>query len=265
MGDIRRALPIKDRLMKNMDEPGKRIIIALDVKGKDEGLALVSQLRDAEVFKVGMELFTAEGPAIFKKMKVLRKKIFLDLKFHDIPNTVAGAVRSGTRHGVQMMTLHASGGEEMMARAAEAAAEEAEKQKLEKPILLAVTVLTSLKGDELQEIGMPPDPPAQVLRLARLARKSGMDGVVCSPQEIELIRREFGSGLLVVTPGIRPSWSASQDQKRIMTPNEAFESGADYIVIGRPITGAASPQEAFLRIVEELKRPIDSAHGKDRA
>ena len=250
--------------MKNMGEPGKRIIIALDVKGKDEALALVSQLKDAEVFKVGMELFTAEGPAIFRKMKVLRKKIFLDLKFHDIPNTVAGAVRSGARHGVQMMTLHASGGEEMMARSAEAAADEAEKQKLDKPLLLAVTVLTSIKGEDLQEIGMPPDPPAQVLRLARLARKAGMDGVICSPLEIGLIKGEFGSGFLVVTPGIRPTWSESHDQKRIMTPNEAFESGADYIVIGRPITGASSPQEAFLRIVADLKRPIDSADGKDR-
>ncbi len=153
----------------------------------------------------------------------------------------------------------------MMARAAEAAAEEAGKQKMAKPLLLAVTVLTSLKGDGLQEIGMPPDPAGQVMRLSRLARKAGIGGVVCSPQEIGIIKKEFGSDLLVVTPGIRPSWSASQDQKRIMTPGEAFENGADYIVIGRPITGAASPQEAFLRIVADLKGPINSADGKNRA
>ena len=242
----------------------KRIIIALDVKGKDEALALVSQLKDAEVFKIGMELFTAEGPTLFKRMRILRKKIFLDLKFHDIPNTVAGAVRSGVRQAVQMMTLHASGGLEMMVRAVEAAADEAEKQKSAKPLLLAVTVLTSLKAEHLQEIGILSPPGDQVLRLAQLAKKAGVSGVVCSPQEIGLIKKEFGSELLVVTPGIRPSWAAAQDQKRIMTPREAFEAGADYIVVGRPITGAVSPAEAFSRIGEELNGPDDSTHRKDR-
>lgn len=232
----------------------KRIIIALDVKGKDEALALVSQLKEAEVFKVGLELFTAEGPALFKKMKVLRKRIFLDLKLHDIPNTVAGAVRSAVRHAVQMMTLHASGGLEMMARAVEAAADEASQQKSARPVLLAVTVLTSLKAEQLQEIGIPSQSGDQVLRLAQLAKKAGVDGVVCSPKEIGLIKKEFGSELLIVTPGIRPDWAAAQDQKRITTPREAFEAGADYIVVGRPITEAASPAEAFLRIADELLR-----------
>ncbi len=234
------------------DNPKDRIIIALDVKDRDEAAKVVSGLKDARTFKVGLELFTAEGPALFKKLKVLRKDIFLDLKLHDIPNTVAGAARSAVRHGVQMMTIHTSGGKEMMARAVAAARETAEAEKLERPILLGVTVLTSLKAAELDEVGMNPDVAAQVLRLAGLAKAAGMDGVVCSPQEIEIVRKEFGRELLIVTPGIRPAWAAAQDQKRIMTPAEAVAKGADYLVIGRPITGAPSPEDAFRRIVEEL-------------
>ena len=249
----------------NNDDLRKKIIIALDVKNKEEAVAVVSGLKDARTFKVGLELFTAEGPALFKKLKVLRKGIFLDLKLHDIPNTVAGAVRSAVRHGVQMMTIHASGGRDMMARAAEAARETAEAEKVERPLLLGVTILTSLKSAELDEVGMKPDVAEQVLRLAGLAKSAGMDGVVCSPQEIELIRKEHGRDLLIVTPGIRPAWAAAQDQKRIMTPAEAIRKGADYLVIGRPITGAASPQDAFARIVEELERPDDPADRKDRS
>ena len=249
----------------NKDDLRKKIIIALDVKNKEEAVAAVSGLKDARTFKVGLELFTAEGPALFKKLKALRKSIFLDLKLHDIPNTVAGAVRSAVRHGVQMMTIHTSGGREMMIRAAEAARETAEVEKVETPLLLGVTVLTSLKSAELDEVGMKPDVAGQVLRLAGLAKAAGMDGVVCSPQEIEIIRKEHGRDLLIVTPGIRPAWAAAQDQKRIMTPAEAVQKGADYLVIGRPITGAASPQEAFARIVEELERPDDPADREDRS
>jgi orotidine-5'-phosphate decarboxylase len=230
----------------------RKIIIALDVKTKDEAVETVSRLKDARIFKVGLELFTAEGPALFKKLKALRKSVFLDLKLHDIPNTVAGAVRSAVRHGVQMMTIHTSGGREMMARAAEAARETSEKEKLEKPVLLGVTVLTSLKSADLEEVGMNPDVGAQVLRLAGLAKSAGMDGIVCSPQEIEIVRKEYGRSLLLVTPGIRPAWAAAQDQKRIMTPAEAVTKGADYLVIGRPITGDPSPGDAFLRILDEL-------------
>ncbi|MEN6561398.1 MAG: orotidine-5'-phosphate decarboxylase [Acidobacteriota bacterium] len=229
-----------------------RIIIALDVQTREEGSALVGRLRDARTFKVGLELFTAEGPALFRKLKVLRKDIFLDLKLHDIPNTVSGAVRSALKHGVQMMTLHASGGREMMARAAETARAAAEAAKGPKPLLLGVTVLTSLKGADLEEVGQGADVASQVVRLAGLAKASGLDGVVCSPQEIEVLRREYGRDLVIVTPGIRPVWAAAQDQKRIMTPADAVARGADYLVIGRPITGAPSPNEAFLRIVEEL-------------
>ena len=249
----------------NKDDLRKKIIIALDMKNKEEAVAAVSGLKDARTFKVGLELFTAEGPALFKKLKVLRKGIFLDLKLHDIPNTVAGAVRSAVRHGVQMMTIHTSGGRDMMARAAEAARETAEVEKVETPLLLGVTVLTSLKSAELDEVGMRPDVADQVLRLAGLAKSAGMDGVVCSPQEIEIIRKEYGRDLLIVTPGIRPAWATAQDQKRIMTPAEAVRKGADYLVIGRPITGAASPQEAFARIVEELERPDDPADREDRS
>jgi orotidine-5'-phosphate decarboxylase len=229
-----------------------RIIIALDVQTKEEGIALVSRLKDARTFKVGLELFTAEGPALFRKLRSLRKDVFLDLKLHDIPNTVAGAVRSAFKHGVQMITIHASGGREMMARAAEAAKAAAGAGKGPKPILLGVTVLTSLRGADLEEVGMSSDVASQVLRLAGLAKAAGMDGVVCSPQEIEVLRREYGRELVIVTPGIRPVWAAAQDQKRIMTPAEAVAKGADYLVIGRPITGASSPNEAFLRVVEEL-------------
>lgn len=236
--------------MDNMN--AGRIIIALDVRSKEEGIALVSALKEARLFKVGLELFTAEGPALFKKLKALRKDLFLDLKLHDIPNTVAGAVRSAMRHGARMMTIHTSGGREMMARAAEAASEAALSDNRPKPILLGVTVLTSLKGADLEEIGMNANVADQVLRLAGLAKSAGLDGVVCSPQEIEALRNEYGRDLVIVTPGIRPLWAAAQDQKRIMTPAEAVDKGADYLVIGRPITGAPSPREAFLRVVEEL-------------
>ncbi len=247
------------------ESPASKIIIALDVKNKEEAAVVVSGLKEARTFKVGLELFTAEGPALFKKLKALRKDIFLDLKLHDIPNTVAGAVRSAVRHGVQMMTIHASGGREMMARAAAAARETADAEGFVRPLLLGVTILTSMKSDTLEEIGMKPDAAGQVLRLAGLAKSAGMDGVVCSPQEIEILRREFGPELLIVTPGIRPVWAAAQDQKRIMTPAEAVGKGANYLVIGRPITGDASPREAFSRIVEELEGAVNSADGENRS
>ena len=236
--------------MKNTNRD--RIIIALDVQTKEEGIALVSRLKEARVFKVGLELFTAEGPALFRKLRALRKDIFLDLKLHDIPNTVAGAVRSSFRHGVQMMTIHASGGREMMAKAADMARQVAAEGGRPRPVLLGVTVLTSLKAADLEEVGVSGIVADQVLRLAGLAKAAGLDGVVCSPQEIEILRREFGRELVIVTPGIRPSWAAAQDQKRIMTPAEAVAKGADYLVIGRPITAAPSPEEAFLKIVQEL-------------
>jgi len=233
-------------------DPKEKIIIALDVGTKREALALAGMLKDARVFKVGMELFTAEGPALLEETVRLGKRPFLDLKYHDIPNTVAGAVRSATRNGVSMLTLHTSGGREMMAAAARAAREESVRTGKDRPLLLGVTVLTSLKEEELRRVGIDRSVADQVLRLAVLAKDSGLDGVVSSPHEIEIIKKECGGEFLVVTPGIRPAWAAVQDQKRIMTPAEAIGKGADYLVIGRPITGAPSPHEAFLKVLAEL-------------
>jgi orotidine-5'-phosphate decarboxylase len=238
--------------MESHERLREKIIIALDVGTKREALALVETLTEARVFKVGLELFTAAGPALVQEVVRMGKRPFLDLKFHDIPNTAAGAVRSAARNGVQMLTLHASGGKEMLAAASRAAREESDKTGKPRPLLLGVTVLTSLKDEELRQIGFAHPVADQALRLAVLARNSGLDGVVCSPHEIEIIKRECGDDFLVVTPGIRPAWAAAQDQKRVMTPAEALARGADYLVIGRPVTGAASPHDAFLRVLDEI-------------
>lgn len=235
------------------DNPQEKIIVALDVSNKEEALSLVRQLKDTNIFKVGLQLFTVEGPSLVKNLQDLGKKVFLDLKFHDIPNTVAGAVRMGVRMGVHMMTLHASGGREMMASAAQAAKEEAESVGTAPSLLLAVTILTSLKGKHLKDIGIGTDTKSQVLNLAGLAFQSGIEGIVCSPKEIEAIKKTFKKNLAVVAPGIRPKWAAAQDQKRILTPAQAVQKGADYLVIGRPITQAPSPHDAFLRILDELE------------
>jgi orotidine-5'-phosphate decarboxylase len=233
--------------------PGaQRIITALDVEGREPALALIRQLDAARVFKVGLELFTAEGPGLLRDIRALGKDVFLDLKMHDIPNTVGEAVRMGVRHRARMMTIHTSGGYEMMARAADVARTESEKLGTDQPVLLGVTVLTSLKGEDLAAIGMVPDTAAQVRRLAGLAKKAGMSGIVCSAQEIEIVREEVGPEMLIVTPGIRPAGADIQDQKRVMTPALALAKGTDYLVIGRPITQAASPAAAFAAIAAEL-------------
>ena len=231
---------------------GGRIIIALDVKTSHEALSLVQKLPEAEIFKVGLTLFASEGPALLQEIQKQKKKIFLDLKLHDIPHQIAGAVKAGIEHGVHMMTLHASDGREMMAEAAKAAETEAKQRGQTKPLLLAVTVLTSLKEEQLRDIGMDENVNEQVLRLARLAKENGMDGVVCSPQEIDIIKEEFGQDFMVVSPGIRPIWAAAQDQKRILTPAKAIQKGVDYMVIGRPITKAPDPKEAWEKILKEL-------------
>ena len=230
----------------------QRIITALDVESREPALALIRQLGQARVFKVGLELFTAEGPNLLRDIRALGKEVFLDLKMHDIPNTVGEAVRIGVRHGAFMMTIHASGGLEMMSRAAETARAESGKQGTPKPLLLGVTILTSLKNDDLETIGMAADTAAQVRRLAGLARRAGLDGIVCSAREIEIVWAEIGPEMLIVTPGIRPAGADVQDQKRVMTPSEAVAKGADYLVIGRPITRAASPGAAFEAIVAGL-------------
>ncbi len=213
--------------MSNPIPSAQRIITALDVESREPALALVRKLDKARVFKVGLELFTAEGPGLLRDIQSLGKDVFLDLKMHDIPNTVGEAVRMGVRHGARMLTLHTAGGPEMMARAADIARTEAGKLGTSKPILLGVTVLTSLKDDDLGTIGMVPDTAGQVRRLAGLARKAGLDGIVCSAQEIEIVRAEVGPGMLIVTPGIRPAGADVQDQKRVMTPALGVAKGSD--------------------------------------
>jgi len=240
-------------------EISRKIIIALDVRNREEAHKILESLPEARIFKVGLELYTAEGPAMIHLVKSFGKEVFLDLKLHDIPNTVAGAVKSAVRHGVSMLTLHTSGGREMMKKAVEAARETAAKEKKPLPILLGVTVLTSLKDSDLKEIGFNADSRNQVLRLARLAVESGLEGIVCSPEELEPLRAELGSRVRIITPGIRPVWAEAQDQKRIMTPAEALKKGADFLVIGRPITQAPMPGEAFSRVLEELQAAVESA------
>ncbi|MFW6123736.1 MAG: orotidine-5'-phosphate decarboxylase [Acidobacteriota bacterium] len=240
--------------MKPKKEHAEKIIIALDVPKKNLAFNLVEKLKYVQTFKIGLELFISEGPSILQEIHNLGKKIFLDLKLHDIPNTVAGAIRSGFNHRVSMMTLHASGGLNMMKKAVNEAKQLSINTGDQKPLLLAVTVLTSLKQDELKQIGLKGKTNDQVLSLARLAKKAGMDGVVCSPKETKMIKKGVGKKFLIVNPGIRPLWASHNDQKRITSPREAVRNGADYLVIGRPVTQAPDPSEAFFKICQELDR-----------
>jgi orotidine-5'-phosphate decarboxylase len=228
-------------------EAADKIIVALDVPTKKKALQLAEKLRDQiSFFKIGLQLYTAEGPEIIHAVSSIGAKVFLDLKLHDIPNTVARAVESANRLGVQMLTLHLSGGSEMI-RAATAA-------RASKMVLLGVTVLTSANDETLREIGIQDKVDNQVLRLARLGVEAGMDGVVASPHEIKTLRRELGGKTKIVVPGIRPNWSESGDQRRTMTPREALEAGADYLVIGRPIAADSNPHDAAAKILEEISR-----------
>jgi orotidine-5'-phosphate decarboxylase len=227
-----------------MTQAADKIIVALDVPSKKEALRLVDQLRDRiSFFKIGLQLYTAEGPGIVRAILGTGAKVFLDLKLHDIPNTVANAVEAAGALGVQMLTLHLSGGTGMV-RAAVAA-------KQTGVSLLGVTVLTSADDETLEETGVSASVSDQVLRLARLGVKNGIDGIVASPREIKMLRTEFHNKIRIVVPGIRPGGSAAGDQKRTMTPRESFDAGADYLVIGRPITGHPSPPEAVDRILSE--------------
>jgi orotidine-5'-phosphate decarboxylase len=224
---------------------GNRIIVALDVPTKREALELVEKLSDQiSFFKIGLQLYTAEGPEIVRLVSSTGSKVFLDLKLHDIPNTVARAVESASRLGVQMLTIHLSGGSEMV-RAAIGA-------RINNMLLMGVTVLTSATEDTLREIGIQGKVNDQVLRLAKLGVEAGIDGVVASPHEVKLLRREFGNKIKIVVPGIRPNWSETGDQRRTMTPLEALEAGADHLVIGRPITAHPNPNEAVAKVLEEL-------------
>lgn len=241
-----------------MPDPRDRLIVALDVPTSAHALALVRALGDTvSTYKVGKQLFTAEGPALVRELVAAGKKVFLDLKFHDIPATVGGGVTSAVELGVSMLTVHASGGTKML-RAAVEAARNAKKP----PMVLAVTVLTSLSDDDLQEMGVHGRAQDQVLRLAALARAAGCDGVVASPQEVRELRRQLGDGFAIVTPGVRPAGTAANDQERTATPAEAIVSGATHIVVGRPITAAedalGAAQKIMLDLIGGLSRSSDA-------
>ncbi len=233
--------------------PRERIFVGLDTPDIDKAARIAKSLvGTVGGVKIGKELFTAQGPDGVR-VAAGGAPLFLDLKFHDIPNTVAGAIRAAVHLRPRIVNVHASGGRAMMMAAAEAAREAAEDLGVERPRVIAVTVLTSLDAVDLEEVGQMGPPAAQVERLARLAQASGLDGVVCSPREIARLREACGPDFLLVVPGIRPSWAAAGDQKRIMTPAEAVAAGADHIVIGRPITAAEDPLAAARRIVAELE------------
>src|SRR5436309_3670678 len=228
-----------------MTKAGDKIIVALDVATKAEALALVEQLRDKiSVFKIGLQLYTAQGPEIVRAVLATGVKVFLDLKLHDIPDTVAKSVEAASALGVQMLTIHLSGGAEMIQAAT------ARKGKMS---ILGVTVLTSANDQTLRETGISDKLDKQVVRLAKLGIENGIDGIVASPHEIKSLRAEFGDKVKIVVPGIRPSWSEPGDQRRFMTPREAIEAGADYLVIGRPITAHKNPREAVGRILREFQ------------
>lgn len=237
------------------DSMKEKLIVALDVETAREAREHFAALREhAGMFKINVQLFTAAGPDIVREIVGAGGRVFLDLKFHDIPNTVAAASREAVRLGVSIFNLHASGGGEMMRRAADATAETAEHEGLARPSLIAVTVLTSADAVMLAEVGVGAPPDVQVATLARLASEAGLDGVVASPQEIGLVRAEVRrEEFLIVTPGVRPSRAAHDDQKRVMTPAEAVRAGADYIVVGRPILSAPDPVRAAVEILEEME------------
>ena len=225
------------------------IIVALDFPTRDAALALADQLDPALCrVKVGKELFTRCGPQVVSALADKGFEVFLDLKFHDIPNTTAMAVKAAAEMGVWMVNVHASGGSKMMS----AARQSLISYGTDKPHLIAVTVLTSMEQSDLAELGITLTPAQQVVKLATLAQQSGLDGVVCSAQEATLLKQQLGNDFMLVTPGIRPASSSQDDQKRVMTPAQAVNAGVDYMVIGRPITKAASPLDALNAIVREI-------------
>ncbi|MDN5332464.1 MAG: orotidine-5-phosphate decarboxylase [Tepidanaerobacteraceae bacterium] len=234
-----------------MEEYFKRVIIALDTPDEKRALELVRLLKNrVGIFKVGLELFTGAGPSIVRRINEEGCRVFLDLKFHDIPNTVYGAVKQAARLGAFMLDVHASGGRKMMEWAKKAADEVFEGDSEKRPKILAVTVLTSLDGEDLKEMNVEKSPREQVLSLAKMAKEAGLDGVVASPEEVREIKEVLGRDFLVVTPGVRPAFAAALDQKRVMTPLDAIKAGADYIVIGRPVTAAEDPPAALEKIFD---------------
>jgi orotidine-5'-phosphate decarboxylase len=226
-----------------------KIIVALDYPNQESALQMASALNPNQCrVKVGKELFTRSGPSVVEALQQAGFDVFLDLKFHDIPNTTAKAIRAAAEMGVWMVNVHASGGRRMM----EAARNELEGMSGRRPMLIGVTVLTSMEVQDLEEIGIDGSPAEQVSRLASLTQQSGLDGVVCSAQEALMLRTEVGPDFKLVTPGIRPSGAAAGDQRRIMTPAQALKAGVDYMVIGRPITQAEDPGAVLKKIQAEL-------------
>jgi orotidine-5'-phosphate decarboxylase len=229
--------------------PVGRIIVPLDVPTQEAAIALLNKLPQVTFWKVGLQLFVACGPDILKLLKDREKKIFLDLKFHDIPNTVAGACRSASDYGVDLLTLHATAGKNALKAASQAIAD-----SLSPPQLLAITLLTSLNSRELAfDLKIPLELPEYALQMALLAKESGINGAVCSPQEVAQLRQVCGKDFVLVCPGVRPTWAQSGDQRRVMTPKKALEAGANYLVIGRPITMADDPVVAWNRIIDEVR------------
>lgn len=241
-------------MSEGLGQNGK-LIVALDVQSLGQAEGLVNRLMPTvKIFKVGLGLFTLYGPEAVKLVQKKGGRVFLDLKFHDIPNTVAHSIRSAAKLGVFMVNMHILGGLQMMKHALYAAKEEAGKLKLNRPKILGVTILTSLNEFDIKEIGICRNLDEEVLHLSRMAEQAKLDGIVASPNEISLIRKELGKDFIIVTPGIRPSWAATKDdQKRIMTPKEAIKAGADYIVVGRPIIEAKDPLEAAKKIIKEIE------------
>ncbi len=233
------------------EEARKKVIFALDVNEFSDVEKWASLIADrVGMFKVGKQLYTACGPAVVRMVQKYGGEVFLDLKYHDIPNTVAMASLEAARLGVKLFNLHALGGYEMMATTVETL--DREFRGAERPKVLAVTILTSSNEDTLRAVGIDRPVPEMVVRLAQLAQRAGIDGVVASPQETPLIREACGKEFLIVTPGVRPAFASADDQKRIMTPAAAVAAGADYLVIGRPISAAADPVQAAEAIVEEI-------------
>ncbi len=238
-----------------------RIIVPLDVPTQAAAIALIEQLPQVTFWKVGLELFVSNGAEILSKLKEGvsphsqgKMRIFLDLKFHDIPNTVAGACRSAASYGVDLLTIHATAGRSALKAAQEAVGEGASRQGVPPPKLIAITLLTSLNSRDLAfDLKIPLELPEYTLQMALLAKDCGLDGVVCSPQEVAQLRQICGDEFLLVCPGVRPSWAKTQDQKRSLTPAAALKAGADYLVIGRPITAAADPANAWARLCDELE------------
>jgi orotidine-5'-phosphate decarboxylase len=242
------AFTQREPLNSKMDEARRRLIVALDVPDATSALKLADRLQGSCLwFKIGLELFTADGANVVRQFVGQGHNVFLDLKFHDIPNTVAGAVRSAASLGVKMMTLHASGGPAMLA-----AAKKALEGINDPPVLLAVTVLTSMDTAQMQAVGMSNSASQQVELLAQMGMAAGMRGFVCSPQEVAALRALTGPEGVLVTPGIRPADAAVADQKRIATPAEALRQGASYLVVGRPITQAPDPHQAAKAILAEM-------------